>query len=206
MDKLVTFIFFISLFSSFGTLFLGIKQRFTLLWYYAATGFAFDVVMSILGYYFAIKGDLLSNIFIAAEFLFISYFYKKYIYKNNVTFNCVTYSALLIYILWTLNSPFEFNTPAASCFCIIFMIYSLISFYSILKAQQILNLGKSYFFWVNVAVLIYASGAFLLFLFRIYLQKENIELFNLLWRTFFRSLNTIRYLLIGIALYKKSRE
>lgn len=182
------------------------RMRFTLLWLYAATGFFIDLVSILLKYVLHTNNLWLGNVFVLAEFLFISFYYKKALYRNANLFFGITAIFAFYFIFNTTNkSLFDFNTFGAGIFCILYVIYGLLGFYSQLKQAKPEVLGNSPFFWVNTAIFIYASGTFLLFLFRYYLQEKDLDLFNTIWQTFFPIINIMRYLLIGFALFKTKR-
>lgn len=88
-----------------------------------------------------------------------------------------------------------------SFFAFTYILYSILGFYAILKEQKIIYLERSWFFWLNVAIIIYASGAFLLFLFKSDLVRINEKFYLKLWNNIFLILNTVKNLLLAVALY-----
>jgi hypothetical protein len=185
------------------------------LWVYAATGLFCDCSAQYLktnnhSYHW------LGNIFLLLEFLFISFFYRDYIFKRKLFFQIIILTIPLIFILntWvdsvTILNQFgagvsliiRFNTFAGGILCILYIAYGLLGFYHLLQNPDFTFLEKSPFFIVNVAFFLYASANCLLLLFASYLSKVNLEFLVNTWGNFFTTINILRYLLIGIALYK----
>jgi hypothetical protein len=197
------FLFYLSLAAPLAAMLIGIRQRFTLLWFYAATGLLFDFLATFLKLQ-DLNNKWVANLFVLGEFVFISLYYKKEIFKISklfIFFFCTVIAAFIAHTI--LRSVFDFNTFGYSLFCFIYLIYGFFGFYFLVKESKQIFLGKSSFFWANVAVFVYASSVFLLFLFRYYLQEKDQALFNTLWTTFYLVINIQRYVLIGIALNKK---
>ncbi len=196
----------LSLLSPLLTIVMGIKQRFTLLWYYAATGFIIDNTAQ----YLKLKNieyHWPGNLFLLAEFLFISLFYKKHLYKSKTLFWGVTIPVFIFFILNTIyNSVFEFNMFGAGIFCLVYIIYGLLGFYQLLQRPVIIYLNKIPFFWINLAFFLYSSANCLLFLFGSYLRATDFQLLFTIWGIFFTSINILHYLLIGIALNKTKQS
>jgi hypothetical protein len=94
----------------------------------------------------------------------------------------------------------SFNLMAASVAHFFYIILCITGFYSLLQKQEFVYLEKSWFFWLNTALTIYASGNFLLFLFMDYLNTLDRPLFLKIWNIFFL-LNITKNLLIAVALY-----
>ena len=185
---------------------LGLKQRFTLLWFYAATGFFIDLLSTSIKLAFHNNPNWLYNVFVLSEFLFISFFYRRIIFRNNYLFLFLTGGFALFFALQSvIYFPNNFNTFGASIFCAVYIVYGILGFYQLMKRQESLFLGNSFFFWANTGIFIYAASTFLIFLFRYYMQEKDDNLFNTIWKTFFMIVNIQRYLLIGIALYKKGK-
>lgn len=88
-----------------------------------------------------------------------------------------------------------------SIFAFVYIVYGILGFYSLLRKQDELFLDRSWFFWLNVALTMYASGTFLLFLFMDYLLSLDFDLFNKIWSSVFLTLNITKNLLIAVALY-----
>ncbi|HVX00385.1 MAG TPA: hypothetical protein VHA52_08130 [Candidatus Babeliaceae bacterium] len=197
----------ISIASSLVPTIVGIwKRHFNLLWYYTATGFLFDILNSYLKRVAHINNGLTANLFILVEFFLFSFIYRRKVFKNNIFFILFIAVLPVLFLYDTLKgmnniADVPFNMLWGSYFLIIYIFYGVLGFYTILKEQKVIILGRSSFFWLNVAILIYSSGAFLLFLFKPYLVKSNIDGYMQLWKNVFCIVNTIKYFLIAIAIY-----
>jgi hypothetical protein len=185
---------------------LGFKQRFTLLWFYAATGFITEIVTLYLlkhKYEYHWTG----NIFILSEFVFISSFYRRYIFKNTTQLLIILLAGTTFFISNTIfNSIWILNLFGAGVFCIIYIIYGIRGFYELLQQPEIIYLRKSSFFIINMAFFIYSAANSLLFLFGSYLRQNDFDFLISIWGSFFISMNILHYLLIGIGLYKTKSE
>ena len=182
----------------------GIKKRFSLLWLYVLTGFFFDILVSVLKR-MQMNRHGATNMFVLAEFLFISFYYKKKIFKSNIFFYVFVLSLTLFFLCNTLaKSLKDLNTFGYSIFLFTFILYGIVGLYRILKEQKMLFLEKSSFFWANVAFILYASGNFMLFLFKDYLNEKDIIAFHLLWTVSFITLNILKNLILAISLSSKT--
>lgn len=93
------------------------------------------------------------------------------------------------------------NEAGASFFSFVYILYGIAGFYDILSRQETPHLERSWFFWFNVAFLVYSSGSFLIFLLRQMVVLKNQEAYRAIWHYVFLSLNIFKYLLVGVALY-----
>ena len=177
----------------------------TLLWLYAVTGFMFDIANLLLKNVFHLNNHLTSNLFVLIEFLLISYYYKGRLLAGSMPAALLIPALGLAFVAHTaIRSIFDFNSLGYSFFCFIYIIFSILGFYSLLKNAEMIYIEQSGFFWVNVAFILYASGSFLLLLFRYYMQQHDLQLFDTLWGTSFLSLNILKYLFLAVALSKKA--
>jgi hypothetical protein len=201
----VIILFVISLLSPLAAMLLGWKQRYTLLWFYPATGLFIDILSTLLKIG-GLNHQWPANIFALSEFIFISLFYKKYIFEKNKSFRTLIFLIALLFSIQTIfRSVLDFNTFGYSLLCIIYIFYGLYGFYKIVKEARPISLTNSFFFWINAAVFLYATSVFILLLFRYFLQRNDPNLFNNLWTTFFFVINIQRYLLVGIGMNKSSK-
>jgi len=179
-----------------------VRKHFPLLWFYPLTGFAFDILVSIFKRIGSGGNGWVSNLFVLTEFLILSFIYRKRVFPNDRVFFLFTGALVLFFISTTFNTSLvRFNLFGASFFSFSYIVYGLLGFRSILKEKDIMALERYWFFWLNTAVLTYASGTFLLFLFRDYLWSVNEVFYKQLWNSLFLSLNIIKNLLLAVALY-----
>lgn len=185
----------------------GFKRRFSILWFYALTCLSLDLATTFLRRVLDMKHYFAANLFALVEFLIISFFYRKKIFRNDAVFYTIVVTLGSFFIINTYPVALtDFNTFGSSFFSFSYIVYGIVGLYVLLKEQKVLFLEKSSFFWVNVAFIIYASGNFLLFLFRYYLQENDVQLYRLLWSTFFLALNILKNVFLAIALSKKTES
>ncbi len=197
----------ISIFSYLVPIFWGIKNRFTLLWLYAVTGFTFDLLVTSLKRILHINYHWATNLFVLIEFILIAFLYKDKIYKQKLSFLILNGSICCFFIITTLyKSLNELNTFGYSIFLFSYILYGIFGLLTILKKQEIVFLEKSSFFWMNVAFILYASGDFLSILFTDYAHKNAPELFVFLWSISFKVFNILKNLLLAKALSCNSND
>jgi hypothetical protein len=183
-------------------LIVGLKNRSTLLWLYPLTGLIFDVSITLFKRVLHVNHKWPLNLFVLLEFLIISLLYRKAVFKNNTFFSWFVALFGVAFIANTISTSLTtFNVLGTSIAAFVYIVYCLCGFYRILQAQEVIYLEKSWFFWLNVALTIYASGSFLVFLFMNYLETAHNQLFLKIWGLVFLTLNITKNLLIAVALY-----
>lgn len=196
----------ISILSPLIPLVTGYRQaRRNPLWWYALICILSDTSIFIVKRALHLNFAWIANLFVIAElFLFIMYFKSKVFRKNTLLYYLLFASFLFFTVHTSLTKGwFIVNRTGISVLLGIYMLCCIAGFYKILKEQKILHLEQSSLFWSNVAILIYASGAFFLFLVADTLRAENKVAMGQLWGTLFLSLNILKNILLGIALSKK---
>lgn len=179
-----------------------VRKHFPLLWFYPLTGFAFDILVSIFKRIGSSGNGWVSNLFVLTEFIILSFIYRKRVFPNDRVFFLFTGAMVVFFVSTTLNASLvRFNMFGASFFSFSYIVYGLLGFRSILKETDIVSLERYWFFWLNTAVLTYASGTFLLFLFKDYLWAVNEVFYKQLWNSLFQLLNIIKNILLAVALY-----
>lgn len=188
-------------------IFIGIRHRFVLLWYYAIAGLFFDLLILLLKRVLHLNYSWAGNAFVLTEFVLITAYYSPHFFRRNKALWVLPAIPALYFVTTTwLNGIGKFNAIGASVFCFFFILYGIVGLYKMLQEQRVLFLERSSFFWVNVAFIIYASGNFLLFLFMDYLSQYNDRMLVVLWAASFLMLNIIKNILLGIALSKKAQH
>jgi len=104
------------------------------------------------------------------------------------------------------DSFYEFNTYAYSLLHAIVIVFTTIGFYKIFKAEALIFIEKSAFFWLNSAFLIYASGSIIVTIFSKYLIDRNPELQSFFWNYLFGTVNIVFYSLSAYAFTLKDDE
>jgi hypothetical protein len=203
----ITILKYISLFSPLLALTLGWRNRYTLLWLYAAAGLFLDTLGLVLRLN-ALNHHIPLNGFLLVQLICISLYYKDKIFSSHRIFLFISISLIIGFILHTvITSFFKLNFLGAGLLCIVYIGYGILGYLTILKNKNELFLNRLPFFWINTAFFLSASSNCLLFLFATYLTTESYKLMLSIWFSFFISINILHYLFIGIGLYKsRSRE
>jgi hypothetical protein len=145
------------------------------------------------------------NLFTLIEFSFIISFFKIFFDQ----FNRSIFHYILLAIFFTVVIYTSFISDAlklmdnlsVSIESIIFIIYSLFSFYTIMKNLIYDNLLATPFFWINSAILIYFSGNLFLFAFSNHLQKHDGNT-NLQLSVIHSIFNILYYITLTIGFWK----
>lgn len=188
----------------------GIRNRSSLLWLYAVTGLCFDVLVSLI-----LPNDFYKSIgailFLVVEFIIISAYYHRRLFSAYKTAHSYTVVALILLFLTYAIAKTNFtdlstciNISGSIVFFLVYIIYVIIGLYTIIRQQNIMFLEKSSFFWATVAILIYASGMFVLILLFDVLDVKFHELLGQLWTPITCTINIIEYLILSLALSSKN--
>jgi hypothetical protein len=95
---------------------------------------------------------------------------------------------------------------AAIFFFSTYFVYGLKGLYKIVKEQKVIFLGKSSFFWSNVAFITFFPGNFLVFLLINYLLQHNEkELLTQLW-ILHDLLNALKNVFLALSLFHKNQQ
>jgi hypothetical protein len=192
----------LSFLAPLSTLILGWRQRFTLLWLYAAAGLIIDNTSLLLKHY-GLNYHITGNIFVLLELIIFSLFYHRGVFHRSRIFLLTMCTVAMLFVLHTLwNSVWEINFEGAGYLCVIYIAFGVLGYYNMLQKPEAIYLGRSPLFWINTGVFLYAAANSLLFLFITYLKEESFELVKSIWGLFFTSINILHYVLIGIGLYK----
>jgi len=200
-SRYLLLLLFASILSPIIPLLVGIRNRVNLLSIYLLTALGFDIAISLIKRVFHVNIGIATNLFILAEFVLLSLIIRKNAFRNNSVFIAIASLLALFFIAHTVwKSVFQVNITGASIFIFLYIIYGILGLYAILREQAVTFLERSGFFWFCIAVIIYASGAFLLFLFRDYIVAKDAQLFGRMWQTIFLCLNITKNLLLAPAL------
>lgn len=197
----------IAIFSPVLPLMVGFKKRWTLLWTYVLIGFIFDVIILIAKSDKHLNAYSIGNLYVIFEFIIIALLYQKIVLKKNIILFISLIFIALFYIINTLSkSIYDFNAFGASFFLVTYIFLAISGFYKIMQNEQILFIERSSFFWFNVAILMYATGNLLVFLFKDYLIEYDNHFFIQLWTNFVRVLVILKSVLLAFALSPKSMD
>lgn len=196
-----------SLMSALIPIIIGYKSNKNLLWLYPIAGFSFDLLTVFFKRGLHLNHFWIGNVFILTEFIILSLIYYQTVFGKKKQFAIVAISLLTLFVISTsVFSWLKINVSIASLFYCCYIFYGIAGLYCILKRQEIISITGSGFFWMNVAVLIYASGSFLLLLFWDHLLAHDAKLFLNLWSSIFLSLNIVKNILLALSLYYYKKE
>lgn len=187
----------------------GYKRRSNPLWWYSVCSILNECLVPLVRNLLQAQVGITSNIFALSECLFIFLFYRNKVFRSDALFRFLLIANLCLFIMLTsvYTGWFRLDRLGISIFLLQYIGLSIAGFYQILKQQKILFLERSSFFWSNVAILIYASGAFFLFLFTTSIKTTADQMaLTQLWGTLFLSLNILKNILLTIALSKKEES
>lgn len=204
-------IYYASIFSPIIAIWSGRKVNSTL-WYYAIVCLFADTVSYVLKH-MDISHALVSNFFLISEFLLVTTYFKQNLLpkKYRAVFTAILllivvaygYNTLQRYIGAVSDSQ-AYNYIDASFFYIVYIICSLLGFYSLISNISTVRIERSHFFWACIAILLYASGVLFLLIFKDNATIEDMEMFKNLWTYFFKPLNIVKNLLIALSLHYAS--
>ncbi len=189
-------------------IFCGRKNK-ALLWWYAITGFLFDITSFISRCFdVAIPGQ--ANLFLVLEFIFIAGYYRKEAFRGNKWYPFYIFGIILVFIYHTLwirpyssaivADRYRMNLEGGALLYLHYIIFAIIGLYLIIKKPENDLIGKSYFFWSNIAFLIYSSGVFFIFLSEEIILTYDKSTMVLLWGYIFCSFNIVKNVLLAKSL------
>lgn len=205
VENIITLL--LSLLSPILGLWMGRDKKISL-WYYLLISIVIDFVALILKK-IGCPHSLLSNLFLILEFWFVSYYFKQNLWskKWNKTYWTTMLMISLMFLINTykgyLNASTDmeaFNFFDAAFFYIVYILLSILSMYKIMKEFNNESKENYALLLASVAFVLYASGTFLLLLFKNHLIDEDLKSFALVWVYFFRPLNTLKNILLAFSL------
>jgi hypothetical protein len=107
--------------------------------------------------------------------LFSIYFYFNYsssVSKSLLKFSSLIFFAVALYNIF-LDSNNRFDTLPASIESILIICYSILYFYEQLKRPEITFIYSTKTFWIIIAILLYLSGTFILFISTAYMTETE---------------------------------
>lgn len=150
-----------------------------------------------------------SRIFTVVEFTLISWFFiaqmtrritKRIIIGLNIGFIIVAGIDL------SLQGAMMSDNFSMGIEAIIFLVYSLVVLYFILKDMVYPNILATPQFWAVSAILLYFGGNIFLFVSVNYLTEESLDMFGVMWDLIHASLLIVYNLLISFAFWKARLE
>lgn len=187
------------------------RRKVSLFWLYAITDFVFDMGIILLKRVLHVNGNVTGNIFFMIEFCLIAFIVRPVLFRSGTFFKIQTGGLLICYLVFStvVHSVSELHLIGpALIFSLPYILYALAGFnYLVRNAHSRPSIETSSFFWFNSALMIYASGSIVLFLFHEYLLSQNaFAEFKKLWLYVFITINIIKNLLLIPAVYFYRQE
>ena len=183
----------------------GRKTR-NLIWYYVLASLVCDVLCLLLKRW-GMDIRWLGNVFFLAEYIFLSVFYLKLVLPDRLWVRLMLIVIPFLFLGLPLlrgigwNAGFkELNTTGGALFAAVFVVYAITGYYRLLQAPGDAPLEHSALFWMHTALLIYASGSALFFLYDKYMHSVYPQ-YTVLWGTYFHVLNTVKNLFMAFYFY-----
>ncbi len=162
---------------------LGWKKRKSYLWLYVLAGFLSDSLISFVCRPLGYNKAIVSNTFSTVEFVLLTLYFREHLptqYKRLATLFLLAGS--LGFIAHTIyHSIYVLNGTAFGFLNLVYIVYSLIGMYTIMKEQKVKRLEQSEYFWANIAFIFYFAAGFLVFLFHDYLLVHDKATLVKLW-------------------------
>jgi len=163
---------------------LYLKPLFNISTNYAGTSYRLaEFILLLAIYYRMLHGRSKVGLFISLGLIFVLLFFINLLYIQKDAINSYTkvYTSL------------------------VFIFFSILYFFQLMKDLPTLHLQRLPMFWINVAVLVYFSGNFFLFLLSDYLVKVLHDNLIIYW-TFHDLLNILKNLVFAIAFWQGIRK
>lgn len=176
----------------------GYKRK-GLLWLYVVSSFFFDIVSFVLKY-LEIGFSWSSNFFFLTEFVLLSLYFTNQVFNKKTRFKSrlfITLAAIyfIIHTLFT-TKLYSVNYGDTAYFYGIFILFSIIGMYKLLNEATIIPIERSPLFIFCVAILIYASGSFIIILYENELLKTDEKFIKYAWIFIRNPLNIFKNLLL----------
>jgi hypothetical protein len=142
------------------------------------------LVNEVLATYLRFQGT--NNLWVFHLFVPISFFFMLRIYKEVLKhyyswhfFNFILFFFIIFSLVnsFFIQSIWVFNSNAISLSSAVYIVFSVLYFYQLLRNPASEGLEKSPMFWLNTGVLIYYSSTLILFLLVNYLIPEDPKLY-----------------------------
>jgi hypothetical protein len=198
---------YISNLSAIPAVWIGRKKR-PVIWLYALCSLVFDLNSLILKH-FHINWGWCSNLFFLLEFALISLFFIREVFPvRHRTAGFIVSSAASLYFIihTTLLSIFKANYVDAAILCGIMLSFCFYGLTRVIKEIEFVMIEDNPLFIFCIAILLYASGNFIILLFENKLLLLNEELIKALWKNVHNPLNILKNLLIAYGLLLTNRS
>lgn len=153
------------------------------------------------------------HVYIPIEYMLLSYFYLQNLnskrMKQFILFTIPLFFILCITISYRTIQPFIYPHPTLqfNIAGILLVVFALTSLFHI-KEDMASSIYKNYLFWINIGILFFYSGNFLLMGTYNYLKQRDPDFATQLWSMFNTTLNVVLYIffIIGFICSKPIRK
>jgi len=172
----------------------------------------FSLIIETLNFICSIQGRnsmFLLDFYTPVEFILFALFYKHFF--DSIRRSYIHYFLIFLFLgvavfdTFFINDFLTVNNFSDSIESIVFIIYSLLAFFFIMKNLMYPDLLNTSFFWINIAILIYFAGNLFLFLFSNHLQKNDQAQYSAIYKIHSVT-NILYYILITIGFWKAARK
>ena len=176
----------------------GRKER-TVLWFYVLFSFLFDINGYILK---NLKVERLwaSNLFILIEFILITVYFIRNVFprKNAIVWHvCLTVISAYFIIDTCRLSVWKPKYLGAALLYALYIFYCLYGLYRVISEIEFVVIEKNPLFIFCIAILLYASGSFIIFLFESKIWPTEEAFGNKVWMYVRNPVNIIKNLLMA---------
>lgn len=199
---------YLSNLSALPAIWVGVRKK-GLLWLYVLSSFVFDInslILKQLGVNFAWS----SNLFFLTEFVLLgSYFINNTLeYKIRFTARIFLTAIAIYFVVDTLYrlGLNKVNYIDTAYLYAIYILFSIVGMYKLLTTAVIESIEKSPLFVFCVAILIYASGSFIIILYENELLVTDEKFIKYAWVFIRNPLNIFKNLLICYVLMLRNNK
>lgn len=180
-----------------------VRKQYTLLLFYPAAALSFDLLNSLVRRVWHLNNGITANAYIYAEFLFVFLLFRRntILHRNWLFYLTVALLSIFYFTDTISNDPFRFNMFGASVFMLAYIFLSINCLFLHLKSRRVVFLEKSSDFWFSTAILLYAAGAFLIFLFKQYMVHTDVHSYMNIWTYFYYPINITKNVLLAFSIY-----
>lgn len=178
------------------------------LWLYLSVSFGLDFLMFVLQFFFitTVKLGYLYNLYIVFSAYFFLNYFNKSLSRPLKRINYLFFSSfLLLFVFFVFENFYEVNQKNGIAFSMLYIVYSLIWFYSKIQSPDQVSIMEDSKFWVASGLLLWAVFFILRIIPRYLFSKVDHELL-VLSQSFFFVINILFYSLLFVAILKYNRK
>jgi hypothetical protein len=178
----------------------GRSSRKHLLWGFSLFSICFDYSLTYLKFQWSINTQGLGNIYILVEFAVFSYFLTTQLTEKSKYYYYLLIICVILFTFFYFQRNFsEFNKLGYAVFSLTYLILTLLVFRKTIQKLETNNLLTSFPFLVTLAIFLYTSLNFFIFLMLDSVAIQDKELHKLTWQIGFTTTNLFKYGIIALA-------